>query len=117
MVSTKKLQWIATGRRKSSVARVIFRKLNVGRRFYDTISLFIGADIGVVDKEGLTGVVINQEEIKRKAEEATKKADENAKGEIIAAKSNLPLASFSIGLGIGLSIGFIASLLLKSKKD
>ena len=26
MVSTKKLQWIATGRRKSSVARVIFRK-------------------------------------------------------------------------------------------
>jgi len=69
MASTKKLQWTATGRRKSSVARVIFRKgkgnfLVNGRDFNeyfnrDTQKMIIRKPLELLNMDGQYDISVN----------------------------------------------------------
>jgi len=69
MVSAKKLQWTATGRRKSSVARVIFRKgkgnfLVNGRDFNeyfnrDTQKMIIRKPLELLNMDGQYDISVN----------------------------------------------------------
>ncbi len=78
-------------------AKVMFRDLNAGRRFFDTMTVFLGAKSSDVSKDGLTGYVIN------------------AKKKNVSAKS-IPLGGLGIGIGAGLAIGIGTVLILKQKK-
>ena len=81
-------------------AKIVFRNLNTGRRFFDTIVLFIGANSSDISKEGLTGYVVNKK----------KNTGTNS-------KTNIPILPLTVGIGAGLSISFGTMYFLKKKKQ
>ena len=87
-----------------STARIMFRDLNVGRRFFDSIALFLGVSPEDVNKQGLSGLVVNIE-IPKKVRDTVNDQE-----------NKIPFKSIGIALGSLSVAGIGAFLFVKNKK-
>ncbi len=88
-----------------STARIMFRNLNVGRRFFDSVALFLGVQPEDVNKDGLSGLVLNID-IAKKVRKTVKDSGRS-----------FPLVPIGVGLGGGLVIGLSTFFFIKRKKE